>query len=193
MNADPDKLWFTSDTHFGHRAMLNWRTPNNWSNTQEMDSHLIEQWNRNVQSDDTIIHLGDFSFRNGTDTLDVICQLRGRKILLLGNHDSGLAAYCRDMFDEVHHYLEAKVSGNRLIMGHFPFRSWHQMHYGSWNLHGHCHGNLAPQGLQLDVGVDSVNKLFGGFRPVQFWEIEGWMIGRKIELAGDHHTLKEKK
>lgn len=187
---NPDKTWFTSDTHYGHTAMLKWRQPNEWMNTAEMDSHLINQWNCNVQSHDTVYHLGDFSFRRGSHTLDVITQLRGRKVLILGNHDSSLPGYCKDLFSEVHHYKELKIEDKHLILGHFPFRSWHQMHYGSWNLHGHCHGNLEPRGLQFDVGVDNVVKYFGEHRPVHFRELEGWMMQRKLELAGDHHILK---
>jgi hypothetical protein len=88
-------------------------------------------------------------------------------------------------------------------MCHFAFRSWNLMHYGSWNLHGHSHGNLPPsRGKQLDVGVDAVNKHFAHMRdldednnpehyaPLSFQEIKAIMDGRPIH-SDDHHQPKE--
>jgi calcineurin-like phosphoesterase family protein len=54
-------------------------------------------------------------------------------------------------------------------MCHYPFKEWEMKQFGSWNLFGHCHGNLKTNvdPFQLDVGVDSI-----GYAPKEFSEIK---------------------
>jgi calcineurin-like phosphoesterase family protein len=185
-------VWFTADTHFGHRAMVEREWGRKFPDIDTMDRAIIDQWNAVVSKRDTVFILGDFSFRNSAETVGIIGELNGRLHLIEGNHDRGLAKYALDLFDRVTPYLELKINGKRVCMSHYPFRSWHQMQYGSWQLHGHCHGNLAGRGRQLDVGMDSAYKLTGTYRPLHFGEIEE--ILERIPLWSeptDHHQPKE--
>ena len=54
----------------------------------------------------------------------------------------------------------------RLILCHYPFRSWNGQHRRTINLHGHSHGKLKPMLRQYDVGVDARD-----FRPVRLAEL----------------------
>lgn len=47
-----------------------------------------------------------------------------------------------------------EVDGHRLVLCHYPFRSWNGQHKRALNLHGHSHGRLKPLLRQYDVGVD---------------------------------------
>ena len=49
---------------------------------------------------------------------------------------------------------EMTVDGTRLVLCHYPFRTWRDMGRGSVNLHGHSHGRLKPLRCQFDVDVD---------------------------------------
>ena len=69
-------------------------------------------------------------------------------------------------WESVQSYTEIEADGARLILCHYPFRSWRGMRKGSVNLHGHSHGRLKPLPRQFDVGVD-----VWGFRPVTLSEI----------------------
>jgi calcineurin-like phosphoesterase family protein len=60
----------------------------------------------------------------------------------------------------------AQLLGRLMVLCHYPFRSWRRMDKGAFDLHGHCHGRLAPQPRQVDVGVDSWD-----FRPVTLAQI----------------------
>lgn len=52
------KIWFTSDTHFGHKNILRFcKRP--WNTVEEMDEGLIQNWNKVVGKDDIVFHLGD--------------------------------------------------------------------------------------------------------------------------------------
>lgn len=49
---------------------------------------MINKWNATVQEKDLVIHLGDFALHKESDQVGEICkQLKGRKILVRGNHD----------------------------------------------------------------------------------------------------------
>jgi len=70
-----------------------------------------------------------------------------------------------------------------IILCHYPFLTWNKSHYGSWNLHGHCHGTLPddPNSLRLDVGVDVHN-----FSPISFDEVSTIMSTKNFKPI-DHH------
>lgn len=176
-------LFFTADTHFGH-----WSTPDRniikycnrpFDRISEMDMALIENWNSVVGPKDTIYHLGDFSFYRDMKINDAILDsLNGKKILIVGNHDRDKIQK-NSHWSAVHQYLELKDkrAGTWLVMFHYPLASWNGSYHGSWDLHGHTHGNH-PAGnwadgkpkLSLDVGVDTHE-----FTPWNFEQIRDHM------------------
>jgi calcineurin-like phosphoesterase family protein len=174
MNAE--KLFFCGDTHFGHKTMLKYGR--SFTTVEEMDEALIANWNAVVPADGTVIHLGDFSFRNRAETKAIIARLNGRIELIRGNHDRD------NMFEREDDYREIRVGGQKIILCHYAFESWNQMHYGSWHLHGHSHGNLRRFGKRLDVGVDCHN-----LSPIPYSKAEFILSLRPIESA-DHHKPK---
>jgi len=57
---------------------------------------------------------------------------------------------------------EIKLSnGASVCLFHFPMQVWHKQHYGSYHLHGHCHGTFQGNGRILDVGLDNYFNLYG--------------------------------
>lgn len=180
-----DKLFFTSDLHFGHGNIIGF-CDRPFSNVEEMDRTIVNRWNNSVPEDGEVYLLGDVSFHKGGIIDKYLWQLNGTLHLLLGNHDKSLLRRpaTKARFASVQEYLELTVLDNprqKIVLCHFPFRSWNKMHYGTWNLHGHSHGTLNPQGLQLDVGVDTHN-----FAPYSYNQIKEIMSRRKIELV-DYH------
>lgn len=92
------KLFFTSDSHFGHknivRGVTEWdvkRAENSvrdFDTISEMNETIVKGINRLVRQDDILIHLGDWSF-GGFDNIKIF---RDRLVckniyLVLGNHD----------------------------------------------------------------------------------------------------------
>ena len=79
-------IYFTIDMHLGHENII--RLCNRpFSNVEEMDQALIDNWNRRVQPQDTIYILGDLMFRNKKPPEEYLRQLNGKKHLIIGNHD----------------------------------------------------------------------------------------------------------
>ncbi|MCF4165509.1 metallophosphoesterase family protein [Zavarzinia compransoris] len=143
--------FFTSDTHFGHERMVRLR---GFASKDAMDAALIERWNRIVGPDDTVHHLGDVSFRNTSETRDILERLNGTLHLVEGNHDS---RQIRNLprWASVSQIAEIKLDGLPAVLCHFRMAVWNRSHHGALHFHGHCHGAMAGDSQCLDVGVDT--------------------------------------
>lgn len=156
-------LFFTADTHFGdHRTLNIHRRP--FATVGEMDEALVTSWNAVIGSEDVVWHLGDVARRPG-DVAALLSRLNGTKHLIRGNNDP-IATGEAEGWASVGDYAELTEGEHRLILCHYPFRSWNGQHRRAINLHGHSHGKLKPMLRQYDVGVDARD-----FRPVRLAEL----------------------
>jgi calcineurin-like phosphoesterase family protein len=174
-------IYFTSDTHFGHPAIMRLsRRP--FQSVAEMDAALIAEWNAVVAPGDTVYHLGDFCFRNARPAPDYLAELNGEVHLIVGNHDGATLKRHSGIFASVKHIREIGVNGRTIVLCHYPMREWHGCWRGAWHFFGHVHGRLnhEPVGCSLDVGVDS-----NRFRPWQFEEIEALFAERQDPFTGE--------
>lgn len=145
-------IWFTADTHFNHANIIK-HCNRPFKTVAEMDTCLINNWNKVVKAEDTVYHLGDFAWGN-TNITEWYSKLNGRVLLIRGNHDKRLGC----MFGvEDRSYAELEYKGKTFILSHYPFEVWNKKHYGSIHLHGHCHGTLPKIENRFDVGVDCNN------------------------------------
>ena len=184
-----DIRWFTSDTHFLHKNIVHIGNGRPWDNYEDMTEGLINNWNGVVGKSDLIYHLGDFSFGNKEQTTEILRRLKGRIHIIRGNHDKTLDQVVKsnpELVESYQPYKEIKIDEQRLVLFHFPILSWHQMHKGSWHLHGHCHNNLKfDNGPMMDVGVDACD-----WRPIEYSEVRERLIDREIKTY-DHHAPGE--
>ena len=82
------KRYLIADTHFGHSNIIEYEN-RPFSSVQEMDEYLIKLWNSIVKNDDLVYVLGDFTLSRRMNVIkELIRQLQGRKILIMGNHDT---------------------------------------------------------------------------------------------------------
>ncbi|MFT4078033.1 metallophosphoesterase family protein [Rhodomicrobium sp.] len=172
-------LYFTSDTHFGHKNII--QTCNRpFASVDEMDEAMVARWNQRVGPDDTVFHLGDFCFRNflGADTY--LRRLNGAIHLVQGNHDAETLKHHAGLFASVSLIREIEAGGHRIVMCHYPMREWDGSWTGSWHLFGHVHGRLnhAPLGFSLDVAADAHD-----FTPWSLDEIEAELKDRENPFA----------
>jgi calcineurin-like phosphoesterase family protein len=160
-------VFFTSDSHFGDAPRLRIdRRP--FASIGEMDRTIVERWNEVVGPRDEVWHLGDFAFGPPPERIaGLLAELKGTKHLIIGNND-GPATIEQPAWASVQHYAELTVEGKRLVLCHYPFRTWNRMGQGVIDLHGHSHGKLKGAPRQYDVGVDVWD-----FRPVPLATILG--------------------
>lgn len=153
-------VWFVSDTHFGHKNIINFcEKTRPFECVSDMDAAIIARWNAQVKPNDIVFHLGDFSFGNATHTKHVLGQLTGRKVLVYGNHDSVIRdnVSLQGHFEACVDYLRLRVDGVVVCLMHFPVFSWDCKGRGSYHLHGHTHGDYLTgmKGRFMDVGTDT--------------------------------------
>jgi len=167
-------IYFTSDLHFYHENAIKF-TDRPYSNADEMNEALIENWNRRIHPNDEVYILGDVTMQGPLKAMAVLRHLNGRKYLVRGNHDLFVdkQAFDKTIFEWVKDYHRLNIDKKQLILFHFPIEDWDRKKYGSIHLHGHIHStpeyNLenAKNGiLRYDVGVDANNMM-----PVSIEEI----------------------
>ena len=144
-------VFFTSDTHFSHIAILKYcNRP--FASVEEMNEKLIANWNSVVKSGDVVYHMGDFAWGNAEKVAAVFNRLNGHKYLVEGNHDDRTVK--RLSWEWVKESYELRYGDKSYILSHYPHRSWNKSFHGARHLFGHCHGTLKPWGWSFDAGVD---------------------------------------
>jgi len=88
-----ERIWFTSDTHFGHKNILKF-CPNSRpvKSVEEHDERLIRNWQEQVGQNDRVYHLGDFFFCNGDRAKKILDRLPGQIHFIHGNHDKVISS-----------------------------------------------------------------------------------------------------
>lgn len=145
------KLWFTADTHFGHKAIIAYES-RTFRSVAAMDETIVKNWNSVVGKHDVVWHLGDFSF---CDPAGYVAQLNGKICLCLGNHDHRRLTQIKRCISVIHEAVQVEVRGTKIWLSHYAHRTWPSKPYGSIHLYGHSHGKLAPEPSSMDVGVDT--------------------------------------
>ncbi len=156
-------LYFTSDLHFYHENIIK-HTNRYYANAEKMNNDLIKKWNEKVNACDEVYILGDFTMKGAKLATEILCQLKGKKHLIRGNHD-GFVDSCefdKSLFTSIQYYAEIVYSNVEFVLFHYPILEWKGMFKGSISLHGHQHNNeyynynnLENKIRRYDVGVDA--------------------------------------
>lgn len=121
-----------------------------------MNEVLIKNWNSVINEGDIVYILGDFCFGNKEMLREIVSQLKGRKILILGNHDRLTKGAYLDVGFETVTKNPMIVDGD-FILSHHPLQGDLGRFY---NIHGHKHklpseAQFSPK--HFDIGVDDHN------------------------------------
>ncbi len=127
---------YISDYHIGHANVLRFDA-RPFSSLDEMHDTIIDNWNRVVSPDDEVYILGDFAWNNDTG-IEVLHQLKGRKYLIIGNHDRINAEISRQ-FIWVKDMETIKDGEKHVVLCHYPIAHWKNADKGYIHLYGHVH------------------------------------------------------
>jgi calcineurin-like phosphoesterase family protein len=146
------KVYFISDLHLGHEAVIEFASQYRGHVTNVDDHHrwLIEQWNSVVTKHDMVYVLGDVCFDK--DYLPLLKNFKGNKHLILGNHDKFSMNKYQLYFNKVHGFEKYKGTA---WLSHAPIHSGSLR--GKWNIHGHVHHNTVDDLRYLNVSVEAVS------------------------------------
>ncbi|MFN8017137.1 MAG: metallophosphoesterase [Acidimicrobiales bacterium] len=176
--------YFTSDWHLGHANILRY-AHRPFATPEAMADHLIGRFNATITDDDEVWLLGDLVMGQMVESLPLVSRLRGRIILVPGNHDRCWAGFEHRRDPEAKRvewrqkYLDAGIAeivddpaplvigGETVELSHFPYRGggdhtgeerfpeWRREDHGRWLLCGHVHDLFRQQGRQINVGLDA--------------------------------------
>ena len=219
LKSSESNIWLSSDSHYNHanivQGVSQWDDKSgcrDFETIDQMNQFLVNGINDHIGVDDTLIHLGDWSFGGIENIWRFIEQINCKNIhLIFGNHDIHIeknkwVSYhhtlgslgLQGLFKSTQHYLELTIDKQLIVLSHYPFSSWNRMFHGSWMLHGHSHGTLFQEELNthwyktskiMDVGVDVAYSMFDEYRPFSFLEIKDIMSTRVFTKI-DHHDEK---
>jgi len=177
------KVFFISDTHFGHNNICKFTTDSGeklrpWESASEMDEALVQSWNETVRECDKVYHLGDVVIAK--KHLETLSKLNGRKILIRGNHDIFEAKDYLQYFKDIRgvHVL------NGMILSHIPIHEESLARF-SINVHGHLHSRRVMKDGQIDPRYYSVCVEQVGFKPIEMSDLV-----QRIKSQGGSVELK---
>lgn len=161
-------VWFTADTHFGHKKIpfyarrkfcldqeesetldLIWKNKNidsmwspSWASISRMDDYLIKRINENVGQNDVLWHLGDFCAGRKKEIADVARKYRERinckNVFLVAGNHD--RPEIRKVFSGCYDIYDLTVNSRHVVLSHYAMAFWNKSHYKSWMLYGHAHG-----------------------------------------------------
>lgn len=184
--------FYTSDQHFGHANIIDY-CGRPFGSVEEMNHALIERWNAVVSDDDTVWCLGDLALGQLSDTVSMTSALKGRRLLVPGNHDRISSVYKdgsqRERFLSLYQdagwqicpeIIHTDIGGHAVVVSHFPyvgdshgpdrFQSARATDEGLPIIHGHVHEEWRANGKQFNVGVDVHD-----WRPITERVIVDWL------------------
>ena len=117
-----NKIWITSDLHFGHQKDFLWR-PRGFNSIEEHDEEIIKRWNELIDSNDTVYILGDLMLNDNSSGIAKIRKLNGEKHIIIGNHDTEtrITLY-NSIWDiySVEYGKRIRYRGITFYMSHYP-------------------------------------------------------------------------
>ena len=180
-------IFLTSDTHFNHNNLIGMcpESRGHFSNVEEMNETIIQNWNEVVPPDGIVYHLGDLCMGKAEDIEPILKRLNGHIVLIRGNHDYGKR---RKIYEECGVEIKdidyISYKGMYFVLSHIPIgnEEYMEMLVGPngeiWNLHGHTHQYTCFSAVPhtFHVGLDS-NKM----KPISLEEVYG-RIQYKLEF-----------
>lgn len=166
------KTYFIADTHFGHGAIIRYEN-RPFKDTKEQEEVLIRKWNDVVTSEDTVYVVGDFGLSDSKEETMRVCQmLNGKKILVMGNHDTNSSEWYRQCG-----FAEASpwpiIFENFWILSHEPLYINENMPYA--NIYGHVHANPTYKDASRQSVCVCVERI--DYCPISFEEIQKKVLG----------------
>ena len=123
LKTAPARTLYIADCHFYHDRICREMDNRGFSGFEEMNEHMIAQWNKKVTAKDDVYILGDFCISKGDATERILDRLNGKLHLIVGNHDKYLTdkrIEARHWFRSIEAYQEIRDNGRTVILSHYP-------------------------------------------------------------------------
>ena len=154
---------------------------------KEMIEYIKYHWNKKITNADDVYILGDMCWKENEEAIQFVSTLKGKKHLILGNHDRCKDGRYAQQFVEIVPYKEVKefINGKqyRLILSHYPIMFWNHQHQLKDNvpvnihLYGHLHNSQEEaiyqsfiQALNNEYHIECIARNVGCMMPYIHYE-----------------------
>lgn len=144
--------YYISDLHFGHAKLNTEMDHRGFASAEEMNQYMINQWNSRVRHGDEVVILGDFCMsKKAGEAEEILRQLKGRKYMIIGNHDYYLndQDFDRSLFKWIESYKELNDNRRKIILSHYPIFCYNGQYRRNgegipktYMLYGHVHNTF---------------------------------------------------
>ncbi len=157
--------YYISDLHLGHANVIKYDN-RPFSSVEEMNSVIMKNWNERVKEEDTVYILGDVAFGKENEWPSYLGTLRGKKVLVRGNHDPrSLSETTRSLFSLVVNYTELIDNDRLVILCHYPIPFFkNDFSPNSYMLYGHVHETIEYEYVKA-LRKQIIDKAFGDSSP----------------------------
>lgn len=191
------EVYFVSDTHYNHKniclGVSSWDEQSKlkcriFSSLEEMNETIIDSINKKVGENDILVLGGDVAFGGHQKIGEFFDSLNTTKIIWLqGNHDHNMHKYLDHpkvfMYGTV---LNLEIEGVKMVLSHHPQFHWLNQEDGTWNLHGHLHGDedevlkLIHQYRSFDIGIDNYYNIYSQYGVFDIDQLKDIMETKKV-------------
>ena len=152
-------IYYIGDMHLGHTNVIK-HDGRPFNNVEEMNETLINNYNSIITDLDDVYFVGDVTFKSATNAIEMIKRLKGKKHLVIGNHDRKNVKNreFRECFVDCKDYYDIVDEGRRVILSHYPMIEWDGFFRSSYHVYAHIHNNIhnaAEQMMKLEKALNS--------------------------------------
>ena len=142
--------YIIGDTHFGHTNIIKYED-RPFNSTREMDQYMIYQWNKVVDKNDLVFHLGDVFLCSTDRQFEIKDKLNGDIIVIRGNHDHQSRTKFIDRLGFKNVYDDLYWLKNDVLLSHRPSNNINF----NLNIHAHTHSQKKNTYNQICVSVEN--------------------------------------
>lgn len=157
------QTYLISDLHLDHENIIRYCV-RPFSDVDEMNRVLVDNWNRIVSPNDTVYFLGDLSYgRDSHNSSFWLRKLNGKIIFIPGNHDRGIG--------ETLDHQVVDYGKHSFLLVHDPNKL--PMKWSEWIIHGDKHNNDLRNYPFINRKKKTVNVSCEviGYKPINLKEI----------------------
>lgn len=173
-------IYYISDLHIGDDKTCK-KCKRDFIDNEQMKEVISTNWNIKVKDNDHVYILGDIAENFDNETILFFKNLKGRKHLIVGNHDEPILEEIRNanLFESIKFIDLISDEGRNVCICHYPLMDWTEFNRGGYLVYGHIHNKTEENGeaykqikeyyknkLAYNCGVDVVE-----FQPVTLDEM----------------------